>query len=377
MTSEFDLLSEQLKMYLQSLKDLSCSCSVIEEKYKYAAQVSDSLRAQCEELRSKSMALNMQLLQAKQELLNIKQIYEQEKVMYAIQAQQEMAQKQSFLTTLDIIANQLAATEQLLSVQQKEWETKASSLQKERDDLLEKTSRYQETMQAMLRELEELEGKCSTMAQMLQERKERSSNKDEKDDAAIELTKLKIENGKLQAKYTHDIKHVKADADTKIKRLEQQINNYKSKTEKEHMKKEAQEYFKNKLSKLLSTKGYYGFEYNANPGGLVVGRVRWAGPSEYYGLKEGDLIERINNQDMKNTQDVKAVISGGTSEGPRVGDKLSVLIKRDGKPLEKTIEAGAHSVPPEIMKKIRGFADGEFTDEDYAALDILSFYTNK
>jgi S1-C subfamily serine protease len=78
-------------------------------------------------------------------------------------------------------------------------------------------------------------------------------------------------------------------------------------------------------------RGFLGIGLRPDEDKVVIEHVEPGSPAEKAGLKEGDVLVKVGKTEVKDTDSViKAV------QATKPGDKLDVVIKRDGK--EQTIE---------------------------------------
>jgi len=361
---------------------LSNTCNGLEEKYKQASQISAVLQQECEGLRAQASMLNDQLIITKQEFFNFKQAYETEKMLSQIHSQQELTQKQSILSSIESLTNRLESTQVFLSNKQIEWETRTELLQKERNSLAIQTLQLQQSLKAMLDELEALESKCTAMAKVLQDRKDRASNKDENDDAAIEVVKLKKEKEKLQSHYEDTIRKLKQENDFVKNKLEvatsqkteldTKINDLQTKIainkEKDIMKKLAKEYIKKRLNDM---KAHFGFTFEKHNNGISVQNVSKGGAAESGGIEVGDLVDKLDNIEIKTNQDLKDKLLSY-----RVGQNVNFSIKRKGKPIILNVEAGSSVISQPVFHKIKKIIEVDSPD-DFKDPDMFTFFMNK
>jgi putative serine protease PepD len=71
---------------------------------------------------------------------------------------------------------------------------------------------------------------------------------------------------------------------------------------------------------------------DADTGGAQVSKVTAGSPAEKAGIKEGDVITKIGNDAIANSEDLVGAVQGGT-----VGESLQVTIVRDGKTQSVTV----------------------------------------
>jgi Do/DeqQ family serine protease len=74
------------------------------------------------------------------------------------------------------------------------------------------------------------------------------------------------------------------------------------------------------------------FEITAESGVLIVETVDGS-PASQAGLQPGDIIQEINGETVEESEEVQRIV-----EQQNVGDRVSLLIQRNGEPLEITVE---------------------------------------
>jgi len=80
---------------------------------------------------------------------------------------------------------------------------------------------------------------------------------------------------------------------------------------------------------------YFGLE---KPKGSIIADVVSNSPAEKAGLQRGDVILKINDTDIKNSNDVSNVVSKS-----KINDKLVMLILRNGQTQYVTVVVGKQS----------------------------------
>ena len=80
-----------------------------------------------------------------------------------------------------------------------------------------------------------------------------------------------------------------------------------------------------------------------DPSGALVGRVNDDGPAAKAGIRNGDVILKFNNQDIKEMKFLPRVVAE-----TEIGKQVPVLVWRDGKPV--TLNASVGELPDEVQQ---------------------------
>ncbi len=92
-------------------------------------------------------------------------------------------------------------------------------------------------------------------------------------------------------------------------------------------------------------------EINSNPdvglqiseeAGVLVIQVVNGSPADQAGIKAGDVVKRVNGQDVATAEELQNVV-----EASQVGNKLEVELKRDGGDQKLSVQTGDYPVQPE------------------------------
>ncbi|MGL5195909.1 MAG: PDZ domain-containing protein, partial [Chroococcales cyanobacterium] len=75
--------------------------------------------------------------------------------------------------------------------------------------------------------------------------------------------------------------------------------------------------------------------------GVLIVRVSPNSPAERAGLREGDVIQRMENQAIAQSDVVQQIV-----QGSQVGNSLELQINRDGQILNITVQPGEMPVNP-------------------------------
>ncbi|WP_263975448.1 S1C family serine protease [Leptolyngbya sp. 7M] len=81
-----------------------------------------------------------------------------------------------------------------------------------------------------------------------------------------------------------------------------------------------------------------GFTVSDEQGVLVI-RVREGSPAERAGIRSGDVVKRVNGQDVATADDLQNIV-----EATQVGSTLQIDLKRDGRDQTIAVQAGAYPV---------------------------------
>jgi S1-C subfamily serine protease len=80
---------------------------------------------------------------------------------------------------------------------------------------------------------------------------------------------------------------------------------------------------------------WFGAELKAGPGGLEVARLARKGPAERAGLQRGDVLTRVESDDVRTDEEFRTEIGRRSA-----GETLRVTVLRDGVPRELTVTLG-------------------------------------
>ncbi len=98
--------------------------------------------------------------------------------------------------------------------------------------------------------------------------------------------------------------------------------------------------------------------------GALITEVMKGSPADVAGLKEGDVIIRVNNQEISNAGELVAVIHSYTP-----GSVVNVIVDRKGKKLEFKVELGKYE-EEEKEKSFMGIVVGDITAGDRETFSI-------
>jgi S1-C subfamily serine protease len=95
-----------------------------------------------------------------------------------------------------------------------------------------------------------------------------------------------------------------------------------------------------KKKSMEGERGFLGIQFQAMEGEAKISGFADGSPAEKAGLKEGDVIVKIQDKTIKEVNDIMDVMAK-----TKPGDKLSVTVKRDDK--EKTVTVTLGTRPKE------------------------------